>query len=126
MTSKSIILTAQNNHVPSKITSKRFNQPWFNRECKRKIRKKARRYKLYKRTKLETDWVKYQEAARCAKKSCTNAYNTYIKETVTENGDKNKKFFSFIKSKRTDISGVSSLIDENNKTVTKVFMNSCN
>ena len=67
------LLTAQEKHVPSKLTSKRYSQPWFNQQCKRLVRKKVRHYKLFKRTKLNSDWIKYQEAARQSKKACTMA-----------------------------------------------------
>ena len=45
---KNVILIAQRHHIPTKITSKNFNQPWFNKECKRAVRKKVRRYRVFK------------------------------------------------------------------------------
>ena len=38
------------NKIPSKLSSKRFKVPWFNRELKRLCRKKARKYKRAKRS----------------------------------------------------------------------------
>ena len=113
-TFKQIILNAQDKHVPTKTTSQRFNQPWFNVVCKKAIRKKSRRYRVYKRTKLDQDWKRYQQAAKFARKTCQNVYNTYIKENICDDKKNSKKFFSFVKSKRTDICGVSPLLDENN------------
>ena len=47
------------------------------------------------------------------------AYNNFIQTNIIESGDKiNKKFFSFIKSKKKDICGVTPLFDNKNKTHT--------
>ena len=109
---KDIILNAQNKNVPTKMTSTRYSQPWFDRDCKRSVRKKNRRYRVFKRTKLDKDWEKYKDAAKTARKTCNNAHNTFIKDKIIENGDKNnKRFFSFVKAKKTDIMGVSPLLD---------------
>ena len=113
---KEILLTSQEKHVLSKTTSTRYSKPWINKESKRLIRIKNRRYKNFKRTKQTADWEKYQEAARTSKKSCTNAYNNFIK-TTTE-GNQKKKLYSIIKAKRTEITGVAPL-KVNDKTHTK-------
>ena len=107
------LLKAQEKHVPTKMTSKRFNQPWFTQECKRTIRKKIRRYKVFKQTKRQSDWQIFQEASKSARKTCNNAYHTYIKQNFCDNPNKenNKKFYSFIKAKRSDTIGVSPLVD---------------
>ena len=116
---KSILLTAQDKHVPSKLTSTRYSQPWFNRDCKQAVRKKTRRYRVFKRTKLDKDWERYKQSAKTARKTCSDAYKNFIRDNVSENGDKNKKrFFSFIKSKKSDITGATPLND-GNKTYTK-------
>ena len=47
---KNIITNSQQQYVPTKTTSKRFNQPWFNHECKRKVRKKVMPYHVLKHT----------------------------------------------------------------------------
>ena len=96
-------------HVPSKVTSKRFNQPWFNQECRRAVRMKIRRYRVYKRHKLKGDWIKFQEAAKQCRKVCNATKTNFI--TTSIDGNK-KKLFKFIKSKRRDISGVSPLLDK--------------
>ena len=57
---KEITLRLQDKYVPTRITSKRYSQPWFNRDCKRIIRKKIRRYRVFKRTKLDKDWIRYK------------------------------------------------------------------
>ena len=112
---KLIILNAQTNNVPTKLTSKRFNQPWFNRECKIAVRKKYRKFIIYKISKQDEDLEKYKEAAKGARVACNSARNKYIKSAIheDESGQKSKKLFTFIKHKRTDVSGVSPLLDRN-------------
>ena len=48
---KTVMLNTQKEHVPTKITSQRFSQPWFTHECRRAARMKKRRYRRYKSTK---------------------------------------------------------------------------
>ena len=109
---KNVKLIAQKHHTPTKITSKRFSQPWLNQECKWAVQKKVRQYWVFKQTK------KQEEAARNARSTCNNAYNTYVKQNFTENDDskKTKKLYSFIKAKRSDIVGVSPLVDSEGVT----------
>ena len=115
---KKVLLNAQEQHVPTKMSSKRFSQPWFNQACKRAVRKKVRRYRVFKRTKNHNDWIKFQEEAKKARKTCNENYNAYVKRNFTENDDdkNSKKFYSFIKAKRSDIVGVSPLIDSDGVT----------
>jgi len=110
---KGILLNAQTNNVPTKLTSTRYNQPWFNRDCKIAIRRKNRKHKIYKNSNIEADQMKYKKAAKEARIQCNKARNEYIKHTLYEEkpAQKNKKLFTYIKHKRTDITGVSPLLD---------------
>ena len=47
--------------IPTKLSSKRFKLPWFNRELKRLCRKKSRKYKKAKRSGKEHHWKEYKE-----------------------------------------------------------------
>lgn len=114
---KDIIINAQNAHVPKKTTSKRFHQPWFNRVCQRAVRKKKRSYRQYKETKNRTDWENYIKSEKAARKTCEQIKNSYIKNNIiNSDGKKNKNLFSYIKSKRNEVIGVSPLVDSNNVT----------
>ena len=90
---KNIITDSEQQYVPTKTTSKRFNQPWFNHECK--VRKKVRRYRVFKRTNLPKDWLNFQQEAKTCRLTCNKVYNTYIKQNFAECDDygSNKKFF---------------------------------
>ena len=114
------IIDIQKRHVPSRMTSPRFSQPWITRECKRKIRRKKRAYNKFKRTKLDSDWLKYQEAAKKSRKACKNAFNTYVQLSVSPDLKSNpKKFFSFIKNKQSKNIGVSPLRESTSLKFTK-------
>ena len=114
------IIDIQKRHVPSIMTSPRFSQPWITRECKRKISRKKRAYKKFKRTKLDSDWLKYQEAAKKSRKPFKNAFNTNVQLSVSPDLKSNpKKFFSFIKNKRKENIGVSPLRESTSLKFTK-------
>ena len=97
-------MTYKKGHIPSRMTSSRFSQPWIIRECKRKIRREKRAHNKFKRTKLESDWLKYQEAARKSRKACKNVCNIYVQLSVSPDLKSNpKKFFSIIKNKNENV-----------------------
>ena len=79
---KTILLDALEKNVPSKTTSTRFNQPWFNSTCKKMVRKKRRSYKVYQRTQLATDWENYIKSAKACQKACKNAFNQHIQDSI--------------------------------------------
>ena len=114
------IIDIQKRHAPSRTTSPRFSQSWITCECKKKIHRKKRAYNKFKRTKLDSDWIKYQEAAKKSYKACKNAFNTYLQLSVSPDLKSNpKKFFSFIKNKRNKNIGVSPLRESTSLKFTK-------
>ena len=114
------IIDIQKRHAPSRMTSPRFSQSWITCECKKKIRRKKRAYNKFKRTKLDSDWIKYQEAAKKSCKACKNAFNIYLQLSVSPDLKSNpKKFFSFIKNKRNKNIGVSPLRESTSLNFTK-------
>ncbi|XP_066934925.1 uncharacterized protein, partial [Clytia hemisphaerica] len=77
---KDILLTAQATHVPTKITSQRFQQPWFNRACKKAVRKKKRSYRKYKVSKDPTDWKYYIKCEKEPNKTCEKTTAYYLNQ----------------------------------------------
>ena len=53
------IMRLQEECVPSKMTSTRYNQPWVNREVKRKAQQKKRCYMKAKETGKAKDWERF-------------------------------------------------------------------
>ena len=90
---------AMEKHVPSKVTSKMFNQPWFNQECRRAVRMKIRWHHVYKRHKLKADWIKFQGAAKQCRKICTTK-TILLKTSIDGNKKKLNVQIYKIKKKR--------------------------
>ena len=108
---KNIITNAQENNVPCKNSTKRYNQRWFNRSCRRAVRKKQRLFNRYKRTKQSADWNKYIKAAKKARLTCKQTCDKFINENfLSEHKSNPKKFYSYIKSKKQDNIGITSLL----------------
>ena len=93
--------------VPSKLSSSRYNQPWFNSSTKRATRRKARAYRKARRTNRERDWLRFRRLKKESQRQCRSSYNKYIYDIVhSDPGVRNKKLGALIKSKRTDQMGV--------------------
>ncbi|KAI0221088.1 hypothetical protein LSAT2_027493 [Lamellibrachia satsuma] len=100
------------NHVPTKLSSQRYNQPWANGKIRNLSRKKKKYYKKAQRTKSDQDMAKYRATKKLVQSECRKAYYQYINSMIGEsnqNGGNLKKFWSFIKSKKNDNSGVAPL-----------------
>ena len=97
-------------HVPSKMTTTRFNQPWIDRNTRRLSRRKKRAYRKARNTNNKKDWDRYKNIQKQNKQGCRKAYNDYVRNMVSEDkGTSSKKLYSFIKSKKCDVSGVAPL-----------------
>ena len=94
--------------VPSKMSSTRFNQPWVTRKVKRLSKRKKRAYHKARDSGTEHDINRYKSIRTETRNECRTAYHTYIRDIITT--DRNpKKLYSYVKGKRRDNSGVSSL-----------------
>ena len=110
----SIILTAIKNHVPTKTISSKWNLPWITPGLRRLMKKKQRGYNLAKRTQNPQHWKKFKELRKTWKWSLLLAHNDYVLGLLGWSDKKNspfigKKFWTYIKSKRKDNVGISSL-----------------
>ena len=95
--------------MPSKYTSRGFNQPWCNRDVRRLTHRKRRAYKKARISKNPYDWLRYKKVQKDAQNTCRNAHNDYIRNMVSEPGSKNKKLYSYVKGMKCDSSGVATL-----------------
>ena len=100
----------QDKHVPSKMSSTRFHQAWITTSLKRLTRKKKKSFIRAKRSQSPTDFLWYKQLKKEAKSACKRAYNDYVTNIVSPDSSVNpKRFWSYIKSKRCDFSGVAPL-----------------
>ena len=101
-------------HVPSKFTTTRFNQPWYNTTTKRICRRKARVWKKARRTNRDCDWRRFRKLKKKAQTTCRQAYNQHIRNIIcSEPGGSNKRLGAIIKAMRCDQTGTAPLKDGN-------------
>jgi len=91
-----------NTYVPSKMTSSKHSQPCCNRIIRRLTKRRA--YKKARLTKSNDDWNNHRANQQKVKKQCKAAYDTCVKDIVTE--DNSKKLFIYVKSRKCDGSGL--------------------
>ena len=89
-----------NTHVPSKLTSTRFNQAWCNRDVRRLSRRKKRAYKTARTTKQSSDWSLYKKIQVDTQHARRKAHDDFISNMVGEPGTNSKKLYTYIKSKK--------------------------
>ena len=92
--------------VPSKINSTRFSQPWINTKVKRFARRKKRAYQKAKLSKCKKDWTRYKNLKKHCQANCRKTYNEFVNDMIA---NKSKKFWTFVKSKRNENTGVAPL-----------------
>ena len=109
--------------VPSQMTYTRYNQLWITRELKQLTRRKKRAFKKARKSKQAKDIKKYGKLKASTKKACKSVYSTYINNIVDpETAENPKKLWSFIKSKKTDNTGVAPLRAKNGITCSDTEM----
>ena len=100
-----------NSQIPTKLSSKRFKLPWFNRELKRLCRKKSRKYKKAKRSGKEDHWKQYKEFKKTEQSKLTEGRWDYINRFLQiglETGNK-KPFWKYLRVQKQEDFGISIL-----------------
>ena len=100
-----------NDHIPSKLSSSRFNVPWITNSIRRMCRKKQRLYNRAKRTHKSHHWGKFRahkkDTLRALRRARWNYINNILELSLTENNS--KPFWKYIKAQRQDNIGVTAL-----------------
>ena len=97
--------------IPTKLSSKRFKLPWFNRELKRLCRKKSRKYKKPKISGKEHHWKEYKEFQKHVQSKLTEGRWDYINRVLQiglETGNK-KPFWKYLRVQKQEDFGISAL-----------------
>ena len=90
------------NHVPTKMSTKRFNQPWITTEVKRKARQKKRSYSKARKTNNPKDHARYRKIKDMTKKTCKKAYKTeYINNIIGSEENTNSQAILGLYQKQT-------------------------
>ena len=106
-----VIRTSTEKHIPHKTLSGRWDAPWVNRNIKRLIRIKKRRYDKAKQSGTPEDWETFKEFRRFVKHERIKSHDEYIKGILDTDGKDNgfkisKEFWSYVRSKRRDMTGI--------------------
>jgi hypothetical protein len=97
-----------NAHVPSKMSSTRYSQPWITKQLKRLTQKKQTAYNKAKVNNTDENWAMYKRLKAQTQMECRRAYKNFLHDSIC--GEKStKKFWGWIKSKKCDNTGVAPL-----------------
>ena len=94
------------------MTSSQSWLPWLTAQTKRLIRNRNRWFKRAKRRNDPKSWRKFRDVKQLTQKLCRKSHDSYVRDLITDEKG-NKKFWSYVKSKRTENSGISDLVDRN-------------
>ena len=105
---KTLLLSAIEGNIPSHTQGRNNRYPWINKEVKRLLRKKKR---LYKQAKKTGKWENYRFLQKECRRQMRAMEWEYINNTIEEGlrNNNTKPFWSYIKSRRQDSTGVAPL-----------------
>ena len=110
---KAAVTSAVEKYVPTKMSSSRQTHPWVDTKLRRLMRQKQRAHWRAKKTGKSKHWRRYKDLQRKAQTTSRQSERTYLQKVVSEDLDKNpRRFWSYIKSRKQENEGVSSLIDK--------------
>lgn len=95
--------------VPTKMTLARHTHPWMNRNIRRGIRRKQRAHKKARTTGKKRDRDRYKMLQQQTQFEIRRADRKYMEDASDNYTENPKKFWSLIKSKGQEASGVSAL-----------------
>ena len=104
------LLTTLDSNVPHKTTRSRVTNPWMNTKTRRLTRQKNRAFIKAKSSKNTRDTRRYKKLKTACQRSIREAHDTYVHDVIGQSAQENpKKFWSYIKGKKQESSGVSPL-----------------
>jgi hypothetical protein len=100
-------------HIPFKKLSTKIKTPWITHDTKKLIKKRDKLYKTMKKYCSKKQRDKYKQIKHQVQKQLRQSYWKYIENLVTPNEDEStlnniKRFWSYIKSKKTDYNSITS------------------
>ena len=79
---KTSLKSAIDHHIPSKMSSTRFNRPWIDRKIRRDINRERRLYNKAKAGGKGSDWEVFRETRRSMDRKIRRAYWKYISDVI--------------------------------------------
>ena len=104
-----------NKHIPQKTSRSKDSCSWINSDLRRKISRRDKAYSASKKTGTIRDENKFCKLKREVQRDLRQAYWSHVEDIVTpQDSDQGphtcmKRFWSFIKQKKTDHNGVAPL-----------------
>ena len=111
---KDAITTATTKHIPTKLSKSRNQLPWINPIIKQKMKKRKHLYDKAKLTNTYDDWNAYKQARNEVNLLLESAHHNYCTRLFEDSSTCKKRFWTYIKSKKKDHTGVAPLNDEGN------------
>ena len=96
-------------HIPSKLTRSRDKLPWITPLIKQKMKLRKCLYDKAKWTNTYTDWCDYKKVRNEVNSLLETAHCNYCANLFNDSSSSKKRFWSYIKSKRKDNTGVAPL-----------------
>ena len=110
---KTAITTASEQHVPIKMSSTLCTYPWVSTNLRRMMRRKQRANRKAKKSGQSKDWDRLKKLQSEVQRSTCSAHRRYMADVVSNDLKENsKRFWSFVKSKRQESTGVAPLINK--------------
>ena len=98
-------------YIPSKIAKSKVSHPWVNRKIRRDIRKRERLYKKANKSGSQIDLQAFKSQKRRVRYLTNKSHDEYVNNYVLcDSGIENKRFWKYIKSKRSHRSSIKCLI----------------
>ena len=108
---QTVLESAMNSHIPTKIISMRNQTPWISRRIKRLYKRKQRTFNSYKQHRDSASYETFSKQRKITYTDTRNAHRSYISSICS---DSPKRFWSYIKSLKVDNIGIPTL-NNNNK-----------
>ena len=98
-----------NERIPTKLTTSRYNLPWFSKALGRLVRKKQELYNRANQSHKPAHWAEYREIKKRTERALKRARWAHLKDTLTESlaEGNSKPFWAYVKRLRRDNVGVS-------------------
>ncbi|CAC5361398.1 unnamed protein product [Mytilus coruscus] len=111
---KNIVKNVMTTYVPTKQTKERYSHPWMNTQLRKISNSKQRACTKAKRTKHTKDWKRYKFLKAKLKKESRVPHGKYTEDIIStdKHKEKPKRFWSYIKSRKRESTGIVTLKDK--------------
>ena len=107
------LVSIMDKFIPSKMSSTRYNLPWFDAQLRKQCRKKKKLYNKAKKSGKTDDWKAFAEARKIMKKNLRQARAKYQADFLESSlKDDPKSFWTYVKDLRKEHQGIADLKSE--------------